>query len=156
MNSTLPASQTQGVVEGKSKAWYLFGIGGFKKKTLIRDAMNDLHSKVSQADSVQLVNYVVDIRRSIFWVYGKVEVMVSANIVTSQSAYENIAEQEEIKRQRKKYGFGEGDKVLFFDGMDDRRATVVEIEDNSVVIRFEDGTTKEITSLRTARIKRID
>jgi len=70
------------VVQGESKATYVFGIGGLKKQALISEARADMLSNSNLLGSSKaIINETVEIKNSFFLVARKYKVIVSAYVI---------------------------------------------------------------------------
>ena len=70
---------------GTSQAMYVFGIGGFDREGLVREAKNDLIQNNPVKDGQTLVNFTVDQEKSFyFYVVWTHKVIITADILQYQ------------------------------------------------------------------------
>ena len=69
-------------VTGESETTYILGIGGISKKSLVAEARKNMIEKANLIGSAKaIINEKIEVKSSVFPFVGKVQVMVSAEVI---------------------------------------------------------------------------
>jgi len=78
-----------GLGVGESQTMKILGFGGLKKEALVFDAKKDLYRNVELKTGQALTNITVDFKHEYYFVYSKLKVTVTGEIVDFNSITEN-------------------------------------------------------------------